>query len=103
MRWVDFRSRTVAFRGHGGLPPKHRTCKCKIFRWDEHLAQSQVLRQDVAYLTCLAEKPPLRGFQTRGTALSFVPAKTICCSRRSQWSSAPNNRHECNLFDFTKQ
>src|SRR5699024_183143 len=27
--------------------------------------------------------PPLRGLRTRGTALSFVPSKTICYSHRS--------------------
>src|SRR5699024_8740097 len=27
--------------------------------------------------------PSLRGLQTRGTALSFAPSKTICCSCRS--------------------
>src|SRR5690625_4358962 len=55
--FVDFRLRAVrASLGHGDLPPKHRTCKCKFSRWGEHLAQSQVLRQDVAFLTCLAEE-----------------------------------------------
>src|SRR5699024_224787 len=42
-------------------PPKHRTCKCKSFRRDEHLAQSQ----DVAHFTCLGSKNRfLRGLPT---------------------------------------
>ncbi len=36
----------------------------------------QVLRQDVAYLTCLAERPPLRGLRTRAfpTGVDCPPA-----------------------------
>src|SRR5690625_948545 len=35
----------------------------------------------------LAENPPLRGLQTRGTALSFVPSKTFCFSHRTRKAS----------------
>src|SRR5690625_209487 len=36
--------------------------------------------------------PSLWGLQTRGTALSFAPSKTICCSRRTRKTSAALHR-----------
>src|SRR5699024_2321179 len=72
-----FPLRTVAFRGHGFslLAPARGGVSCP---------QRAVLVGLPLY--------PLRGLQTRGTALSFVPSKTICCSHRTRKASAALHR-----------
>jgi len=44
--------------------------------------------------------PTLRGLQTRGTALSFAPSKTICCSRRTRKTSAALHRTKKMVLNF---
>src|SRR5699024_6464573 len=44
--------------------------------------------------------PSLRGFQIRGTVLSFAPSKTICCSRRTRKTSAALHRTKKMVLNF---
>src|SRR5690625_5169003 len=65
---------------------------------DFRCGQLRILR--TASASSEAEFGFLWGLRKRGTALSFVPSKTICCSHRSQLSSAPinhrNSKVACN-------
>ena len=68
-----FPLRTIAFHGHGfSLFRKQKTLPSKTSdTWD----------RDCDYSS-----------HRKALPLSFVPSKSICFSRRSQWFFAPNNR-----------